>query len=68
VKPQSPWRLVVFYFDETDPRVLVPKRTHLGWTLNFGNRASWVVLGWFVLAVTVAAGIAAYVHSGLARS
>ena len=63
MKPQSPWRFAVFYFDETDP-VLVPKRTHLGWTLNFGNRASWVVLGWFVLAVAVAAGSAAYyVHS-----
>jgi uncharacterized membrane protein len=64
MKPQSPWRFVVFYFDETDPRVLVPKRTHLGWTLNFGNRASWVVLWGFVLAVAVVAASAAYyVHA-----
>jgi uncharacterized membrane protein len=62
MKPQSPWRFVVFYFDKADPRLWVPKRTHLGWTLNFGRRVSWVVLGAFVLAV--AAGIVAYyVHA-----
>ena len=63
MKPQSPWRFAVFYFDKTDPRLWVPKRTHLGWTLNFGHSSSWVVLGAFVLAVAVAAAtVAYYVH------
>jgi hypothetical protein len=64
MKPQSPWRFVVFYFEKTDPRLWVPKRTHLGWTLNFGRSSSWVVLAALVLAVAVAAGIVAYyVHA-----
>ena len=64
MKPQSPWRFVVFYFDKTDSRLWVPKRTNLGWTLNFGHGASWVVLGALVLAIAVAAGIVAYyVHA-----
>jgi uncharacterized membrane protein len=57
---QSPWRFVVFYFDKNDPRIWVPKRTNLGWTLNFAHNASWFVLGVFVLSVIVAAGIVAY--------
>jgi uncharacterized membrane protein len=57
---QSPWRFVVFYFDKNDPRIWAPKRTNLGWTLNFAHNASWFVLGVFVLSVIVAAGIVAY--------
>jgi uncharacterized membrane protein len=56
---QSPWRFVVFYFDEKDPRIWVPKRTHLGWTLNFAHNASWLVLGALALSV-VAVGAVAY--------
>ncbi len=56
---QSPWRFVVFYFDENDPRLWVPKRTNLGWTLNFAHNASWLVLGVLALSV-VAVGIVAY--------
>jgi uncharacterized membrane protein len=61
---QSPWRFVVFYFDENDPRLWVPKRTNLGWTLNFAHNASWLVLGALLLSV-VAVSIVAY--SGLVR-
>jgi uncharacterized membrane protein len=57
---QSPWRFVVFYFDKNDPRIWAPKRTNLGWTLNFAHNASWFVLGVFVLSVILAAGIVAY--------
>ncbi len=56
---QSPWRFVVFYFDENDPRLWAPKRTNLGWTLNFAHSASWLVLGVLALSV-VAVGIVAY--------
>ena len=56
---QSPWRFAVFYFDENDPRIWVPKRTNLGWTLNFAHNASWLVLAALLLSV-VAAGIVAF--------
>ena len=56
---QSPWRFVVFYFDENDPRLWAPKHTNLGWTLNFAHSASWLVLGVLALSV-VAVGIVAY--------
>ena len=58
---QSPWRFVIFYFDETDPHLWVPKRTNLGWTLNFAHRTSWLVLGAFVVAVAAAVAVGARV-------
>jgi uncharacterized membrane protein len=57
---QSPWRFGVFYFDKNDPRIWAPKRTKLGWTLNFAHNASWLVLAALTLSVIVAAGIVAY--------
>ena len=57
---QSPWRFGVFHFDKDDPRLWAPKRTKLGWTLNFAHSASWFVLGALALLVAVAAGIVAY--------
>jgi uncharacterized membrane protein len=57
MEPQSPWRYGVVYYDKADPRLFVPKRTGLGWTLNFGHRASWLALGAIVLAAAVAASI-----------
>ena len=57
---QSPWRLAVFYFDENDPRIWVPKRTNLGWTLNLAHNASWLILGMVALSVAVAAAVGAY--------
>jgi uncharacterized membrane protein len=57
---QSHWRFGVFYFDENDPRIWAPKRTNLGWTLNFAHKASWLILGMLALLVAVAAGIGAY--------
>ena len=56
----SPWRFGVFYFDKNDPRLWAPKRTNLGWTLNFAHNASWFVLTGLALAVAVVAGIVAY--------
>ena len=45
----------VFYDAPRDPRVWVPKRWGLGWTLNFAHRASW----WWVLAIVGLASLAA---------
>lgn len=56
----SPWRFVVFYFDENDPRLWVAKRTGLGWTLNFAHRASWLVLGAFMLLGAAVAAVLAH--------
>ena len=57
---QSHWQLAVFYFDENDPRIWVPKRTNFGWTLNFAHNASWLILAMLTLLVAAAAGIGAY--------
>ncbi|MCA2969699.1 MAG: hypothetical protein INH43_14365 [Acidobacteriaceae bacterium] len=38
------WRLGVFYVNPEDPALLVEKRFGLGWTLNFANPISWVLL------------------------
>lgn len=33
-----------FYFNSTDTRFIVPKRIGIGWTLNFANPYSYLVL------------------------
>ena len=35
----------IFYFNRKDSRIVVPKRIKwMGWTLNFGNRYSYIYL------------------------
>ncbi|WP_374460460.1 DUF5808 domain-containing protein [Chryseobacterium taeanense] len=31
------WKLGIFYYNKQDKRLLPPKRTGLGWTVNFAN-------------------------------
>jgi len=39
------YKLIFFYFNPKDPRILVPKRFRMmGWTLNFGNPYSYLIL------------------------
>lgn len=39
------WKFGIFYFNAQDSRVFVPKRLKmLGWTLNFANWKSWLVI------------------------
>lgn len=46
-------------FNPDDTRIVVPKRTRLGWTLNMGRP-----LAWLVLALVIAAAIAiGYINS-----
>jgi uncharacterized membrane protein len=51
----------VFYFNPDDPALLVPKRFGIGYTLNFGNPWSWVVLALILVAalLPVAFGVGA---------
>lgn len=48
----SYWKLGAFYVNRDDPSIIVPKRFGVGWTLNLGNWASWVVIGVFVIFTT----------------
>lgn len=43
-----------FYVNSKDPRLFVPKFTRwLGYTLNFGNPYSWIVLGGFAAIIVL---------------
>jgi len=50
--PDDKWK-GIFYSDPDDPALLVPKRFGIGYTLNFGNPWSWVVLALILLAVAL---------------
>lgn len=48
--PDEEWR-GIFYSNPDNPALLVPKRYGIGYTLNFGNPWSWVLLAFILLAV-----------------
>lgn len=47
------WKLGMFYFNRSDPALVVEKRFGVGWTLNFGHPICWLLmaalLGWPLL-------------------
>jgi uncharacterized membrane protein len=47
------WHGGVIYVNRDDPAIIVERRYGFGWTLNFGNPRSWLVLG-VIFAVPVA--------------
>ncbi len=48
------WHMGVFYVNNKDPRIFVPKRNPMtGRTLNFGNPVSYLII--FALAIVMAA-------------
>ena len=51
--PDQCWKLGLFYYNPADPAVMVEKRFGVGYTLNFGNRSLWWILGSGVLAFLV---------------
>ncbi len=53
--PDACWKWGLFYFNPADPAILIEKRFGIGYTLNFGNRWTWVVL--VLLLVAPAAGL-----------
>ncbi|MGH3152955.1 MAG: DUF1648 domain-containing protein, partial [Streptosporangiaceae bacterium] len=46
------WKAGLFYVNRTDPAIMVTTRIGVGWTLNLGNPAAWLVIA--VIIATVA--------------
>lgn len=47
----SNWKLGIFYFNKKDKRLLPPKRIEgLGWTINFANPYSVLILAVIIIA------------------
>jgi uncharacterized membrane protein len=51
--PDSAWRLSSFYYNPADAALFVQKRVGLGYTLNFGNPLSWLIVGVFLALIPV---------------
>ncbi|MFT5145216.1 MAG: putative membrane protein [Rhodothermales bacterium] len=45
------WHGVLFYNNPDDPRYMLPKRTGLGWTINFAHPGAIVMLVLIMLAI-----------------
>jgi len=45
----SYWKAGVFYYNPNDPAIFVSKRVGIGYTMNFANKMSWVVLAGVLL-------------------
>jgi len=54
--PDDRWYLGQLYYNPDDPAVFVQRRMGLGYTLNFGNRWTWIVL---VTLVSTTVGLGA---------
>jgi uncharacterized membrane protein len=53
--PDERWLWGAIYVNRDDPALLIPKRFGIGYTLNFGNRWSWVILA--LVAAVVGGGV-----------
>ena len=51
------YRWGLFYANADDPRIWVPKRLGLGWTLNFAHGMSWFVLTLLTLPPVILVGL-----------
>ena len=52
--PDSAWRLSSIYYNRADPALFVQKRIGLGYTLNFGNPMSWLIIGMMLALIPAA--------------
>lgn len=50
------WYFVLFYFNPEDPRLFLPKRTGLGWTINFAQPLAYVILILMVIGLAALIG------------
>jgi len=51
--PDQCWRAGMFYVNRNDPAVLVEKRFGIGYTLNFGRPAAWLLLGLILASAAI---------------
>jgi hypothetical protein len=56
-----------FYVNREDPALWIPKRFGIGYTLNFGNAWSWVVMGLILAAIMVPVLLALFMLPHAAR-
>jgi hypothetical protein len=47
--PDRCWKLGIFYFNPADPAIFLEKRFGIGYTINFGNRTTWLFIGLIVV-------------------
>jgi hypothetical protein len=47
------WKWRIFYVNRDDPKIFVPKRYGIGYTLNFGNRWSWGVVALILVGIAL---------------
>lgn len=60
--PDDRWIGGIFYSNPQDPALWVEKRLGIGWTLNFGNPASWFILGGILLLALAGLAFAFLAH------
>jgi uncharacterized membrane protein len=51
--PDECWKLGQLYYNPSDPALIVEKRFGVGYTINFGNRAAWLLVGLLALIILV---------------
>jgi len=51
------WVLGVFYYNKKDHRLFPPKRTYLGWTMNFANPSSIVAMVLVIVVLLMLIGL-----------
>lgn len=51
--PDDCWKWGVFYVNPADPSILIEKRFGVGYTVNFGNPRSWLVLALVLVPLVV---------------
>jgi uncharacterized membrane protein len=52
--PDACWKFGLIYFNPADPSILIEKRFGIGYTINFGNRQSWLVLALMLVPLIIA--------------
>ena len=47
------WKAGMLYYNPQDPSLWVDKRMGIGWTLNFGNKLSWIFMAIIISIITI---------------
>lgn len=50
-KNSSPWKLGFIYYNREDKRIFPPKRTKMGWTINFAN--PWSIIAMLLVITSI---------------